>query len=474
VRTDPEVLRPVSPGSLERQAEVVVIGAGPAGLAAAQAAAEEGARVCVVDAAPQPGGQVWRAHGAVVVPPVRERLARLQALGVEILSGTRVAWPLGERRLLLDRGDRASVLHWDRLVLATGARERLLPFPGWTRPGVFGAGGLQALVKGGWPIAGRRVLVAGTGPLLLASAATLQAAGAVVVEIAEEAPLSSVARFGLRLLGHGRALATALGLQARLLRVPYRPGWQVVTAQPDAASADAQGPALRVTLAHADGRTREVACDALAAGWGLVPQVELAEAVGCRLVDVRGARAVAVDAGQRTSVEGVFAAGEPTGIAGRDAASASGAIAGREAGRRSAGRGVSDAREHRTLRGAHRFADLVAATFPPPDDLAVRLHDDTIVCRCEDVRWSDVRACDDRRSAKLATRCGMGHCQGRLCHEALRALGLPPAAGSPIDSPAPGRPVRAPISPMPIAHLLAVPHDTSASPFALHPHQDPA
>jgi NADPH-dependent 2,4-dienoyl-CoA reductase/sulfur reductase-like enzyme len=466
----------------EAHVPVVVVGAGPAGLAAAQAAAEQGARVRLVDVAARPGGQVWRARGARLAEAVHERMTRLQALGIELCAGTRVAWPLDPGRLLLDHGDRASVLRWDRLVIATGARERLLPFPGWTLPGVFGAGGLQALVKGGWPIEGRRVLVAGSGPLLLAAAATLRGEGTRIVEVAEESELATVARFGIEMLSHGSPLVTALRLKAALWDVPYRPGWRVVeVVRPGDPE---HGSALRVTLAHASGRTRTIACDALAAGWGLVPQVELAEALGCRLVDVRGARAVDVDASQRTSVDGIFAAGEPTGIAGRDAALASGALAGRAAARSLVGgdgsatalpeRDRETARDRRTLQRAHRFADLVAHRVPPPAGLATRLRDDTLVCRCEDVRWAEVRDCGDVRSAKLATRCGMGHCQGRLCHEALRVLGVPSQAGSSTGGEAASRPVRAPLSPMPLSHLLAVqatpPEDASAATTV--PHQD--
>ena len=457
----------------EDAADIVVIGAGPAGLAAAEAAASQvrGARVVVIDAAPRPGGQVWRAVGEALAPEVDERLARLARLGVELRAGTRAAWALDGQRLLLDHGRTSSVLRWRRLVIATGAREKLLPFPGSTRPGVYGAGGLQALAKGGWPVAGRRVLVAGTGPLLLATAATLRRAGAVVVEVAEEADRGAVGRFVASMaLRHARPLVAALKLGAALRGVPYRAGWRVA----EATSASADGPVAGVTLVHADGRTRTVACYALAAGWGLMPQVDLARALGCVIEQVRGDAAVRVDADQRTSVGGVFAAGEPTGIAGVDAALASGRIAGRTAARdlatdaRSSARAAAaattpavliearhdDAPVRRALACAQRFADLVARTFPAPTDLASRWRDDTLVCRCEDVPWSVLRPHADLRSAKLATRCGMGHCQGRLCHPALARRDALPL---PVDGSA-----RPPLSPMPLSHLLAL----TASPDA--------
>ncbi len=456
---------------VEQDVDIAIVGAGPAGLAAAEAAARAapGSRIAVIDAAPLPGGQVWRATGPVPVGAVHARLAALASHGVVMLSGTRVALALPGRQLLLDHGRHATVLRWRQLVLAGGARERLLPFPGWTLPGVFGAGGLQALAKGGWPVAGRRVVVAGTGPLLMAAAATLRGAGARVLEVAEAAPRAAVARFAGSLLGHPRQGATAARLlwATRGQGVRLTQGWHVQRAEPGD-----DGGLARVTLAHADGRTRTLDCDALAVGWGLVPQVDLAESLGCALVDVRGDRAVRVGARQRTGVDGVFAAGEATGIAGRDSALAQGAVAGRCAAAALSGGLAAGAPHDASLAPAPtshaRFADQVARTFPAPDGraLARDLPDDTCICRCEDVAWQALRDADDLRAAKLATRCGMGHCQGRLCQDALRRL--VPALASPPDA-TPPRP-RPPLSPLPLSHLLALlPPEPSDTPPPIPP-----
>jgi len=144
-------------------AQVLVVGAGPAGLAAAHAAAAAGCNVLLLDAAPQAGGQIWRARQGASAPPVVDALARLASAGARVLAGLRVTMVLPARTLLVDGPQGARRVRWERLILATGARERLLPLPGWTLPGVFGAGGLQALVKGGWPIAGRRCFSTTTG-----------------------------------------------------------------------------------------------------------------------------------------------------------------------------------------------------------------------------------------------------------------------------------------------------------------------
>ncbi|MEO9080273.1 MAG: FAD/NAD(P)-binding oxidoreductase, partial [Rhodanobacter sp.] len=176
--------------------DVLVVGAGPAGLAAARAAASHGARVGLVDAQARSGGQVWR-HDVVSGDPALARrsiAAALQHPSVEWLPQTSVV--LAESGgLLVEDPQHARVLEYSALVLATGARELLLPFPGWTLPGVTGAGGLQALAKQGWPLAGRRVVIAGSGPLLFAAAATAHRHGARVLGIYEQAGRDAVIGF---------------------------------------------------------------------------------------------------------------------------------------------------------------------------------------------------------------------------------------------------------------------------------------
>ncbi len=449
---------------VELSADVVVVGGGPAGLCAALAAAQDGLAVTMLDAAAHAGGQVWRAKRGIVADEVARALAAQARAGVRVLAGTRVVMPLPGQGLLVDGPDGARRLHWRRLILATGARERLLPFPGWTLPGVFGAGGLQALAKGGWPVEGRRVVVAGTGPLLLAAAATLRGEGAEVVAVAEEATMSSLARFAVRLLRHPRQGVAALRLARALAGVALSMGTRVVAAEGD-------GRVQRVRLASAAGE-RVIDCDALAAGWGLVPQTELAEALGCAIAPRFGAAAIEVDARQRTSVDGVFAAGECAGVTGMAAAQLQGRIAGEATAHELSGRRRAfdvestspdardaplplDARLRRRLVREFRFAGAVAAAFPVPADWGARLRDDTLVCRCEDVPWSALRDCADLRAAKLATRCGMGHCQGRLCHDALAMIRLLPRL-----------PVRAPLMPVALETLLAAaptPHDRDDS-----------
>jgi NADPH-dependent 2,4-dienoyl-CoA reductase/sulfur reductase-like enzyme len=364
--------------------DVVIVGAGPAGLAAARRASECGASVAMVDDNPQPGGQIWRGE-------------QHQAPGV-CLSSTRVIAAPEPGVLTLDTD---SEIRYRSLILATGARERFLPFPGWTLPNVMGAGGLQALAKSGMPIRGKKVVVAGTGPLLLAVAKYLRAHGADLRLVAEQTTRAALFRFALGLAGHPSKLFQA----AQLRIVPMTSCWPI--------AADGNGQLASVTL-YRHGKTWRVPCDYLACAFGLAPNTELAALLGCRLGD----QGVTVDDFQQTNVPGIYAAGEVTGIGGLDLSEVEGEIAGyAAAGKPDAARPLLAARErHR------RFAAALDRAFQLREELKSLAQDETIVCRCEDVTFERIRARAGWRDAKLQTRCGMGPCQGRVCGPAVEFL----------------------------------------------------
>ena len=397
-----------------RETEILVVGAGPAGIAAATAAAGRDRRVLVLDDNASAGGQIWRegidaAKGRT--PSGRARaMAMFQDPGAELLPGRRVVdapQPKVLQTLVEDAdGSRTESFRFDKLILATGARERFLPFPGWTLPGVFGAGGLQALVKGGYEVAGKRIVVAGSGPLLLAVAVHLQEYGAKIVCVAEQAPLRQVMRFAASLWSHPAKLLQGAGYRAALAGVPYRTGYW-----PVAAGGGGWVESVRLT----DGRRIwDEPCDLLACGFHLVPNTELASLLGCEIKD----GFVAVDGQQRTSVPDVFCAGEPTGIAGVEAAQTQGAIAGLAASvagvemRRLAGRRA----RHDT------FTKRLAAVFELREELRSLAAPDTIVCRCEDVTFAQLEGRSSWTDAKLQTRCGMGPCPARICGPAVQTL----------------------------------------------------
>lgn len=430
-------------------ADVLVVGAGPAGMTAAAAAAEHGRKVILIDDNATPGGQIWRndLRNAITRRTSTEErrkqlaLARLQRSGAQVLSGYRVfdANPFGSLHAVRENSDRPVATHfkWNHLILATGARERFLPFAGWTLPGVFGAGGLQALAQGGLPVEGKHIVVAGTGPLLLAVAAHLRKRGARILLIAEQAPASRLARFAAFLCRQPGKLAQGLSCRAALLGTPYRTGcWPV------AALANHGQNALRAVVLSNGRRTWEEPCDLLACGFHLVPNIELAELLGCTL---RGSF-VAVDAQQRTSVQRVFCVGEPTGIAGLKSALLQGEIAGLTC----AGRPTEPLQ--RLLATERQFAEQLEHTFALRPELHSLATAQTIICRCEDVRLSSLSACHSWREAKLQTRCGMGPCQGRVCGPIVHTIfGWEPAS------------IRPPIFPVPLDALCLNPVATEVT-----------
>lgn len=311
--------------------------------------------------------------------------------------------------MLAEIADEVCELSYEKLILATGARERFLPFPGWTLPNVMGAGGLQATVKSGLPVAGKRIVVAGSGPLLLAVAAHLRQSGAHVLLIAEQAPRSKLFGFGLGLFARPMKIAQAVKLRAQSSGVPYLTNCWPVTA-------DGVDKLSGVTLRRsgARGKTWRVECDYLACGFHLTPALDLALLVGCAV----GGGRVRVDEFQETSAAGVYCAGESTGVGGVELALAEGQIAGHHA----AGDRMA-ARELFAARARHRrFADALNRAFSLRDELKDLPAAQTVVCRCEDVTYARVRGHSSWRSAKLQTRCGMGLCQGRVCGGALEFL----------------------------------------------------
>src|SRR5262245_544369 len=387
--------------------DIVVVGAGPAGLAAACAAAASGKRVAVLDDTPWLGGQIWRGQQArPSIPQAQKWIERFRNCGATLLDRTSVISSPRTGVVLAEHPDGPREIHWRQLILATGARELFLPFPGWTLPGVIGPGGLQALVKNGWPIQGQRVVFAGTGPLLLAVADGIKKYGARIISINEQAPWSTLAQFSAGLLGHPGKLLQGAQLKWRLFGVPHRCGvW--------AARAEGDGQIRRVTLTDGE-RSWTEECDVLACGFNLAPNVELPLALGCELQD----GFVRVNSWQATSVPEVFCAGEPTGIGGADCALVEGAIAGYAAsGQRSRAEALFGQRA-----SWHHFRAALARAFALRPELKSLATDDTIVCRCEDVPLGRMKRFSGWREGKLQSGGGMGACQGRICGAAAKVI----------------------------------------------------
>ena len=393
--------------SSPRRFGVLVIGGGPAGIAAAVRAAESGAQVGIVDDNAALGGQIWRGVHArednSQAANWRERFAKS---ATTVLTGLRVFHQPESGLLLAESAADLHELRYEKLILATGARERFLPFPGWTLPNVMGAGGLQAMVKSGLPIHGKKVVIAGTGPLLLAVATNLRKHGAEVLMICEQATWANLARFGGSLSMYPAKVGQAFQLRKELAGIPFHANsWPV--------AASGEGVLQSVTIAR-NGRNETVTCDYLACGFHLVPNVELPSLLGCKISD----GFVQVDNVQETSEKGIFCAGEPTGIGGVELSLVEGQIAGLAAtGQTSEASKLFGEREK-----GRRFARSLDRAFRLRPELKELASSETIVCRCEDVRHSRLTAHGSWREAKLHTRCGMGPCQGRICGPATEFL----------------------------------------------------
>jgi thioredoxin reductase len=400
----------------------------------------------LLDAADDVGGQYWRHlptarpsqdeallhHGWSTFVAMRQQLANTRC---EIVTSAHV-WAIdhdGMHVLIGDADGTERVRRTYRaeaIVVATGAFDRVLPVPGWDLPGVFSAGGAQALAKGDRVAVGRRVLIAGAGPFLLPVAVALLQGGSTVVGVVEASRITKMA------VGWGRSPWELAGARAKfhelahyanhLVRhsVPYSTGRAVIAIHGEERVESVTTAAITPAWAPIAGTEREVAVDALCLGHGWTPRLELAIALGCQLTEQRF---VAIDESQRTSVEKVYAAGEITGVGGADLALAEGAIAGHMA----AGGQLDDAalRSSRARRATwRRFAARLDSAHGIGEQWTEWLSDETIVCRCEEVTLGRLRSValatgsKGLRSLKLTSRPGLGLCQGRVCGRTVESL----------------------------------------------------
>ncbi|TVR08232.1 MAG: FAD-dependent oxidoreductase [Salinarimonadaceae bacterium] len=470
----------------DRKADILVIGAGPAGLNAALAAASAGASVLVLDENASAGGQYFRqpigledksggepGRGAQTsAEKGRDLIARAKAAGIRIAAHSTVIARTGEHALaFVESGaDGESIVEARAaaIILATGAHDRAIAFPGWDLPGVLTPGGVQTLVKSSGARLKGPVILAGSGPFLMPVARSLLEAGTNLTAVHELArPSRWLARAG-RMVGHGERLAELAGYAAYFVRqrlsgarLDWRFGSRVVRAE-------GEGRLERVVVARCDAHgspqpgtesVREAAF--LAVGYGFVASVQSAALLGCRLLhrENAGGFVVAHDEDMFTGTPGVFAAGEVAGIGGIACAAIEGRLAGLCAAR-SIGfavdeRAIVAARKERRKRRA--FAALVAELYPVPRSLYDAIPDDVVVCRCEEVSAGAIRAAcapwiGDASSLKAATRCGMGRCQGRFCGHQLQEI-LARENGVPVEDIGPMS-MRPPIKPV-AARLLA-------------------
>jgi len=398
----------VSPANVAHRFDVVIVGAGPAGIVAACLLAEHGKRVAVIEQMRFAGGQIWRNAEYRQAPTnALPWLQRFRHSGIQFFNNTRVIGC-----------DRNGTLHAVReneqplqfnaktLIIATGAREHFLPFPGWTLPQVTGAGALQVMVKDGLNVRGKNIVVAGTGPLLWAVADTLHTAGANVRAIVEQRTRWQLVRFACTLWRWPRTLMQALALQWRLRHVPLKTNSWI-------SNATGEADVTRCTIQHGKSSTKTMAVDWLACGYGLQPHHMLSR--------------LFAQQNRNPSID-CFSIGDCTQVAGVQEA-------------------ITQAKHcvQQILKSAKppankpaRYAELLQKHFPLRAELKTLATDDTLLCRCEGVTFGEVKHCRNLREAKLYHRLSMGRCQGAICASAAQTVfGWQPLATKMPLTPAP-------------------------------------
>ena len=459
-----------------KEADVVIVGAGPGGLASTIAAASAGAQATLLDENLTPGGQIYRqghksvqAWGTHSLGPDLRRgqklLAEFKTIQhkVNYIEDALVWGIFDENTIAFVKDGTTHPIRFKKLVLSIGAYDRPVPFPGWTLPGVFAAGGAQVLVKSQRVLPGDKILLAGTGPLLLALAYQVIEAGGHIVAILEAGRVQGWLDLGLGLLGQPALLLDALRYLSTIRKagVPLLRQHLILEAKGGDRVEEALVAEVDGNWRPKPGTERVFSVDAVCLGYGFVPSTELTRLAGCdhRYEPMLGGWVPKRDALMETSVRGVYAVGDSAGIAGSGAAVEQGRIAGLSAARSLGYLSAQDAegriehsrkRLNRVLR-LRRALDRISLPGPGLYELAA---DETIICRCEGITLREVRkavaeGATEMGEVKRMTRMGMGLCQGRMCGPALQEIiarwaGLPPSSAGHLNP-------RPPVKPVPFA-----------------------
>lgn len=459
-------------------AQVIVVGAGPAGVRAAATLVDAGLRPTLIDEAERCGGQIYRQP-----PDARQRpydklygseAAAARALhqafdrirpGLDYRPRT-LAWDIaGGFVSIHDRAEAAvGRLPYTHLILATGATDRPLPVKGWTLPGVFTLGAAQIALKSQDCLVGKRVCFVGTGPLLYLAAVQYARAGAKVVAVADSGSFGAQVKHspGLR-----HAMGTALrgiGFVAELhaRRIPVLKGTLPVEISGD-------GSVEHITLRQG-AKHKTFDCDAVALGYGLRSETQLADLAGVPRVFDAAQQDWTPRSGidGRTPVPGVYVAGDGAGIQGAHAAELRGAraaLALLEDLGMAADAGRAKILETEIARWA-RFRAAMDGMFPIPVDALAALADDVVICRCERITMADIRRVatlakpEDVNRLKAFGRTGMGRCQGRYCGDTAQAI-LASLTGIPQEQAGIHR-AQAPIKPLPVGDFTRVASQSEA------------
>ena len=459
--------------------EVLVIGNGFAGIVAANRLAEHGVEVVLLDENIHIGGQLLRRlpeqlGAARVYHPDHVKkigfnfIAALKARKITVLNRARVLGIYPGREVLIEENEKkVRTLTTERIILATGAREKFLPFRGWTMPGVLSSGAVQVLVKSSGVLPARDLLIGGSGVFLFSVAYEALHAGARVQAVLEQTPMWNKLPLAAQLPRQWPKLIEGVRFLSKLAfsAVPVRFNTRIIEARGDGSLAQVVSAPVDGSGRIVSGREKIYRTPLLATGYGFAANIELAQMAGCgsEFSAERGGWVVGTDSNLETTLPGIFAAGEITGIAGALKSICEGEIAAlavlRQLGRRS-GPAVEKqlARLHRERYHHLQFGKYFNLLYRIPDAAYLDIPDETLVCRCEDVTMGDIRreaanGYDTPATLKIALRSAMGDCQGRICgpvvYDILAALtGRRQDAMTPLV-------VRPPVKPVSVGSLAS-------------------
>lgn len=420
--------------------KVVIVGAGPAGISAAAELSSMGIKTTVIDEAPKVGGVIYRGPWRKTqdLPHLDDKLkASMKGLeqkyldnmhNIHVRTQTRVLGPVGESSLLTLHKDKAEELDYDYLLLATGCHERSVPFSGWQLPGVMLMGGIQLQLKSGLVRPGNKVVLVGTGPLLVLIACQLHKAGCEVIGIYEATSFNKIAKEALALMNRPQLALDGMSMMLYLKRnnIPFHYGWGIV-------EAEGKASVESVTVAPYDSdwkanfnKSVTLEADTLGVGYGFTARSQLAQLLQLDVsYDYDNGTIPVVDDRQKSSVDHIYCAGDTAKLAGADGAMLEGVIAAKSI----AAKLLKEPDEaitevikglRKDLSRVYRFRGAFDRSSKRQVGLLDLPKDDTTICRCEQVKKRDIdnaiaQGCRDIVSLKMKTRITMGDCQGKTC-----------------------------------------------------------